>query len=75
MKNVKSLITSGLVIVSVTFANASNLFTTLRNAEVKYTKAVPVNKPSHLEKNTNAKFIAMQLNKSVSLNSSASAIL
>lgn len=75
MKNVKSLITSGLVIVSVTFANASNLFTTLRNAEVKYTKAVQVNKPSHLEKNTNAKFIAKQLNKLVSLNSSASAIL
>jgi hypothetical protein len=75
MKNIKSLITSGLVIASVTFANASNLFTSLRNAEVNDAKATPVNKPSHLERNTNAKFIAKQLSKIASSNSSASAIL
>jgi hypothetical protein len=75
MKNIKSLITSGLVIASVTFANASNLFTSLRNVEVNDAKAVPVNKPSRLEKNTNAKFIAKQLTKLASSNSSASAIL
>ena len=75
MKNIKSLITTGLVVASVTFANASNLFTSLRNAEVNDAKAVPVNKPSHLEKNTNAKFIAKQLTKLVSASSSASAIL
>jgi hypothetical protein len=75
MKNIKSLITTGLVIASVTFANASNLFTSLRNVEVNDAKAVPVNKPSHLEKNTNAKFIAKQLTKLASSNSSASAIL
>ncbi|MDZ7896669.1 MAG: hypothetical protein U5N85_01380 [Arcicella sp.] len=75
MKNIKSLITSGLVIASVTFANASNLFTSLRNVEVNDAKAVPVNKPSHLERNTNAKFIAKQLTKLASSNSSASAIL
>jgi hypothetical protein len=75
MKNIKSLITTGLVVASVTFANASNLFTALRNVEVNDAKAVPVNKPSHLEKNTNAKFIAKQLTKLASSNSSASAIL
>lgn len=76
MKNVKSLITTSLVIASVTFANASNLFTTFRNVEVNdATKMAPVNKPSHLEKNTNAKFIAKQLTKLASTNSSASAIL
>lgn len=75
MKNIKSLITSGLVIASVTFANASNLFTSLRNAEVNDAKAVPASKPTHLEKNTNAKFIAKQLNKLATSNSSASAIL
>ena len=75
MKNIKSLITSGLVIASVTFANASNLFTSLRNVEVNDAKAVPVSKPTHLEKNTNAKFIAKQLNKLATSNSSASAIL
>ena len=75
MKNIKSLITSGLVIASVTFVNASNLFTSLRNIEVNDAKAVPVNKPAHLEKNTNAKFIAKQLNKLANSNSSASAIL
>ena len=75
MKNIKLLITSGLILTSVTFANASNLFTVLRNIEVNDAKAVPVNKPSHLEKNTNAKFIAKQLNKLASSNSSASAIL
>jgi hypothetical protein len=75
MKNIKSLITTGLVVASVTFANASNLFTSLRNVEVNDAKAVPVNKPSHLEKNTNAKFIAKQLTKLASSNSSASAIL
>jgi hypothetical protein len=75
MKNIKSLITTGLVLATVTFANASNLFTALRNVEVNDAKAVPVNKPSHLEKNTNAKFIAKQLTKLASSNSSASAIL
>ena len=75
MKNIKSLITSGLVIASVTFANASNLFTSLRNVEVNDAKAVPASKPTHLEKNTNAKFIAKQLNKLATSNSSASAIL
>lgn len=75
MKNVKSLITTGLVVATVTFANASNLFTSLRNVEVNDAKAVPANKPSHLEKNTNAKFIAKQLTKLASSNSSASAIL
>ena len=75
MKNVKSLITSGLILTSVTFANASNLFTALRNVEVNDAKAVPVSKPSHLEKNTNAKYIAKQLTKLASSNSSASAIL
>jgi hypothetical protein len=75
MKNIKSLITSGLVIASVTFANASNLFTSLRNVEVNDAKAAPVSKPSHLERNTNAKFIAKQLSKIASSNSSASAIL
>jgi hypothetical protein len=75
MKNIKSLITTGLVVASVTFANASNLFTSLRNVEVNDAKAVPVNKPSHLEKNTNAKFIAKQLTKLASSSSSASAIL
>jgi hypothetical protein len=75
MKNIKSLITTGLVVASVTFANASNLFTSLRNVEVNDAKAVPVNKPSHLEKTTNAKFIAKQLTKLASSNSSASAIL
>ena len=75
MKNIKSLITTGLVIASVTFANGSNLFTALRNVETNDTKAVPVNKPSHLEKNTNAKFIAKQLTKLASTSSSASAIL
>ena len=75
MKNIKSLITSGLVIASVTFANASNLFTSLRNIEVNDAKAVPASKPTHLEKNTNAKFIAKQLNKLATSSSSASAIL
>jgi hypothetical protein len=75
MKNIKSLITTGLVVASVTFANASNLFTAFRNVETNDAKAVPVNKPSHLEKNTNAKFIAKQLTKLASSNSSASAIL
>jgi hypothetical protein len=75
MKNIKSLITTGLVLATVTFANASNLFTALRNVEVNDAKAVPVNKPSHLEKNTNAKFIAKQLTKLATSNSSASAIL
>ena len=75
MKNIKTLITSSLVIVSVTFANASNLFTKICNTEADDAKAVPVNKPSHLERTTNAKFIAKQLNKLASSNSSASAIL
>lgn len=75
MTNIKLRITSGLILTSVTFANASNLFTALRNVEVNNAKAVPVNKPSHLEKNTNAKLIAKQLNKLASSSSSASAIL
>lgn len=75
MKTIKPLITSGLILTAVTFANASNLFTALRNVEVNDAKAVPVSKPSHLEKNTNAKFIAKQLTKLASSNSSASAIL
>ncbi len=75
MKTIKSLIILGLILTSVTFVNASNLFTVLRNVEVNDAKVVPVNKPSHLEKNTNAKFIAKQLTKLVSSNSLASAIL
>lgn len=75
MKHIKSLITTGLILTSITFINASNLFTILRNADVNNAKAVPVNKSSHLEKNTNAKFIAKQLNKLASSNSSASTIL
>lgn len=75
MKNIKLLITSGLILISVMFVNASNLFTALRNVEVNDAKVIPVNKPSHLEKNTNAKFIAKQLTKLASSNSLASAIL
>lgn len=75
MTNIKLRITSGLILTSVTFANASNLFTALRNVGVNDAKVVPVNKPSHLEKDINAKFIAKQLNKLASSSSSASAIL
>lgn len=75
MKNIKALITLGLVIISVTFANSSNLLTTICNTEMHDAKITPVNKPSHLERSTNAKFIAKQLNKLASSNSSASTIL
>jgi hypothetical protein len=73
MKNIKTLFTTGLVVASVTFASASNLFNTFRNVEINDTKnatAAPVSRPSanNLEKNTNAKFIAKQLSKSTSAN-------
>jgi hypothetical protein len=73
MKNIKTIFTTGLVIASVTFANACNLFNTLGNVEISDTKnatAAPVSRPSanNLEKNTNAKFIAKQLSKSTSAN-------
>jgi hypothetical protein len=73
MKNIKTLITTGLVLASVTFATASNFFNTLRNVETSDTKngiIAPANRPSanHLEKNTNAKFMAKQLSKSVFAN-------
>ncbi len=73
MKNIKTLFTASLVIASVTFASASNLFNTFRNVEtngMKNVTAVPTGRPSanNLEKNTNAKFIAKQLSKSISAN-------
>ncbi len=70
MKNIKSLLTSGLIVASVTFASASNYFNTLRNVESTDSKVAPANRPSanHLEKNTNAKFMAKQLSKSASAN-------
>ncbi len=73
MKNIKVLFTAGLVLASVTIATASNLFNTLRNVESNDAKngiVIPSNKPSvnHLEKNTNAKFMAKQLAKSASAN-------
>ena len=73
MKNIKTLITTGLVLASVTFATASNFFNTLRNVETSDTKngiIATANRPSanHLEKNTNAKFMAKQLSKSVFAN-------
>jgi hypothetical protein len=77
MKNIKSLLTSGLIVASVAFVNASNSFNIFRKVETNDTKkgtlAVPANRPSanHLEKNTNAKMMAKQLAKSAS----ASAIL
>jgi hypothetical protein len=70
MKNIKSLLTSGLIVASVTFTSASNLFNTLRNTESADSKVAPANRPSanHLEKNTNAKFMAKQLSKMASAN-------
>ena len=73
MKNIKTLFTASLVLASVTIATASNLFNTLRNVESNDTKngiVIPANRPSanHLEKNTNAKFMAKQLAKSASAN-------
>jgi hypothetical protein len=73
MKNIKTLFTASLVIASVTISTASNLFNTLRNVESNDTKngiVAPANRPSanHLEKNTNAKFMAKQLSKSASAN-------
>lgn len=73
MKNIKTLFTASLVLASVTFATASNFFNALRNVETNDTKTgmiAPANRPSanHLEKNTNAKFMAKQLSKSASAN-------
>lgn len=73
MKNIKTLFTASLVLASVTITTASNLFNTLRNIESNDTKTgivTPVNRPSakHLERNTNAKFMAKQLSKSASAN-------
>jgi hypothetical protein len=73
MKNIKFLLTSGLIVASVTFVSASNSFSLFRSSETNDTKngiAIPANRPSanHLEKNTNAKFMAKQLAKSVSAN-------
>lgn len=65
MKNLKSLLTSGLIVASVTFINASNCFDTFRNVDVNNLVVVPSN--NHLEKNTSAKFIAKQLVKSASI--------
>lgn len=73
MKNIKTLFAASLILASVTFATASNFFNTLRNVETNDTKngmITPANRPSanHLEKNTNAKFMAKQLSKSASAN-------
>ena len=66
MNSIKSLITLGLLTVSVTFANAFNSLTITRNIEADNVETLPISKPSYLEKNINAKFIAKQLNKLVS---------
>jgi hypothetical protein len=73
MKNIKTIFTTGLVIASVTFASASNVFNVVRtteNNDINKGMAVPVSRPSanNLERNTNAKFIAKQLAKSTSAN-------
>jgi hypothetical protein len=73
MKNIKTLLTSGLILASVAFINASNSFDTFRNLgtnDVNASVVAPANRPSanHLEKNTNAKFMAKQLAKSASAN-------
>lgn len=73
MNNVKTLFTASLVLVSMTFASASNFFNSFRNVETNDIEggiATPANRPSanHLEKNTNAKFIAKRLSKSVFAN-------
>lgn len=72
MKNVKTLLTAGLILASVAFINASNSFDTFRSVGTNdaTTSAAPANRPSanHLEKNTNAKFMAKQLAKSASAN-------
>lgn len=72
MKNVKTLLTAGLILASVAFINASNSFDTFRNVGTNdaNTSVAPANRPSanHLEKNTNAKFMAKQLAKSASAN-------
>lgn len=73
MKKIKTLFTAGFVIASVIVSNASNLFTTSRNVESDDTKngtVVPANRPSsnHLDKSTNAKFMAKRLSKSASAN-------
>ena len=74
MNNIKTLFTVSLIFASVKITTASNLFNTFCNAENNDTKnntAIPTNKPSanHLEKNTNARFMAKQLSKSASANS------
>ena len=73
MKKIKTLFTVGFVITSVIVSTASNLFTVFRNVESNDTKSgivAPANRPStnHLEKNTNAKFMAKRLSKSASAN-------
>ena len=73
MNNTKTLLTASLVLASVTFATASNFFNIPCNEETNDTKngvITPTNRPSanHLEKNTNAKFMAKQLSKSASAN-------
>ena len=73
MNNVKTLFTASLVLASITFSTASNLFNPFRNVETNDIEGggvAPANRPSanHSEKNTNAKFMAKQLSKSVFAN-------
>lgn len=73
MNNIKTLFTVSLILTSEQFAIASNFFNKLRNVEtndIKNAIIIPANRPSanHLEKNTNAKFMAKQLSKSASAN-------
>lgn len=73
MNNNKKLFTISLILVSVTTLTASNLFDVFRYVkrnDIKNGIAVPESRPSanHLEKNTNAKYMAKQLSKSASAN-------
>ena len=73
MNNNKKLFTISLILVSVTTLTASNLFDVfchVKRNDIKNGIAVPASRPStnHLEKNTNAKYMAKQLSKSASAN-------